>query len=600
MSALGRGGIFQFEGFRLDRNAGALFRRRDDATFVPIVLGLRAFDVLDVLVGRAGELVSRDEFMAAVWPATVVEDSNLNMQIAALRRVLDEGRADGSCIQTIPGRGYRFAVPVTRVEPSASLASGRSSGNGAGGPTTEHPKPHDPSAPSRSRDTRPTVPPRERKWLWCGSLALVTGALCLLAISTVVSNWHLPQPQSTRPPPRLSIVVLPFTDLSDDRDGQNLANRLTKEVTTDLSRIPGMFVISRNTAFTYENKFVDTRQMGRELGVRYALEGSVQRSGNQVRVNAQLIDAETGATLWAERFDGEVGNLFALQDDITRRMAIALNLELTNRAAGRLTEHSDALDYILRGRAAMNTPASRDGFAERVSLFEHALSLDPSSVEARSLLAVVLAGRVLHQMTDSAAADIAHAEDLIGQVLSASPDDLRAHWAKGLLLRLAGRPEEATFEFEAVLAQDRNLRDALYQVGWCKAMTGLIDEAIPAAQQLIHLSPRDPYIANRYVRVGWLHLIQSDIDEAIPWLERSRSANPVLLDAHFFLASAYGLKGETDRAEAELAEYRRLRGGHYFSSIAQLARGYWGVPKTRALVEATVFAGLRKAGVPEE
>jgi len=151
-----------------------------------------------------------------------------------------------------------------------------------------------------------------------------------------------------------------------------------------------------------------------------------------------------------------------------------------------------------------------------------------------------------------------------------------------------------------VLAQDRNLRDALYQLGWCKAMTGLIDEAIPAAQQLIHLSPRDPYIANRYVRVGWLHLIQSDIDEAIPWLERSRSANPVLLDAHFFLASAYGLKGETDRAEAELAEYRRLRGGHYFSSIAQLARGYWGVPKTRALVEATVFAGLRKAGVPEE
>src|SRR6516165_3615911 len=120
MSALGRGGIFQFEGFRLDRNAGALFRRLDDATFVPIVLGLRAFDVLDVLVGRAGELVSRDEFMAAVWPATVVEDSNLNMQIAALRRVLDEGRADGSCIQTIPGRGYRFTAPVMRVAADAS------------------------------------------------------------------------------------------------------------------------------------------------------------------------------------------------------------------------------------------------------------------------------------------------------------------------------------------------------------------------------------------------------------------------------------------------------------------------------------------------
>jgi TolB-like protein len=444
------------------------------------------------------------------------------------------------------------------------------------------------------------VPPRERKWLWCGSLGLIAGAVCLLAALVTASDWRLPQPSSARPPPRLSIVVLPFTDLSDDRDGQNLANRLTEEVTTDLSRIPGMFVISRNTAFTCENKFVDTRQMGRELGVRYALEGSVQRSGSQVRVNAQLIDAETGATLWAERFDGEVGNLFALQDDITRRMAIALNLELTNRAAGRLTEHSDALDYILRGRAAMNTPPSRDNYAKAIRLFERALSLDPGSVEAKSWLATVLVARTIDGMTDSTGADIERAEDLIERALAASRFDPQAHYAKGVLLRLQGRPEDAAFEFEVVLAHNRNSPGAIFQLGWCKLMTGSIDEVIPGAQKLIHLSPHNPYIATRYVRVGWVHLIQSHIEEAIPWLERARSANPVFLDPHFFLASAYGLKGETDSAEAELAEYRRLRGGHYFSSIAQLARGYWGVPKTRALVEATVFAGLRKAGVPEE
>lgn len=319
-----------------------------------------------------------------------------------------------------------------------------------------------------------------------------------------------------------------------------------------------------------------------------------------MRVNTQLIDAKTDTTLWAERFDGDMGNLFALQDDTTRRMAIALNFELINRAQGRLIVHSDALNYILRGRAALNTPPSRDSYAKAVNLFERALELDPDSVEAKSRLANALVERTMQAMTDSAAADIARAKDLIGQVLAVSPFDRPAHLTKGKLFRLEGRPEEATFQFEAVLAANRNSIDALFQLGWCKLMTGSIDEVIPAAEQLIHLSPRDPYIANRYARIGWVHLMQSHIDEAIRWLERARSANRVWSDPHLFLASAYALKGETERGAAELAEFQRLRGGHHFSSIAQLARGYWGVPRTRALVEATVFPGLRKAGVPEE
>jgi TolB-like protein/DNA-binding winged helix-turn-helix (wHTH) protein len=595
MGALGRGGTFLFEGFRLDRNAGALFRRDDVGAFVPMAVGSRALEVLDVLVERAGDLVSRDEFMTAVWPTTVVEDTNLNMQIAALRRVLDEGRGDGSCIHTIPGRGYRLAVPVTRVEPS-----GQRSGNGAGGPVALQPEPENPAPPSRSRNTPPKALPRERKWLWCGGLALVAGALCLLAVAITVPNWHLPQSGETHPAPRLSIVVLPFADLNDDHNQGQLANSITEELITDLSLLPDIRVTSRNTAFTYGNRFVDTKQIGRELDVRYVLEGSVQRSASQVRVNAQLIDAETDANLWAERFEGDMGKLFALQDDITRRMAIALDLELTNRAARRLTEHSDALDYILRGRAVMNKPFSRDNFAEAVILFERALELDPGSVEARARLAIALVGRVLNAMTASPAADIARAEDLIGQALAASPLDPRAHFAKGILLRRKGRPEEAAFEFEAALAQNRNWVGALFQLGWCKLMTGSIDEVIPAAQQLIHLGPHDPNLAALYQRVGWGHLMQSHIDEAIPWLEKSRSVNPVFSDAHFLLASAYALRGDAERGAAELAEARRLRGGSSFSSIAQLARGYWGVPKTRALVEATVFAGLRKAGVPEE
>jgi TolB-like protein/DNA-binding winged helix-turn-helix (wHTH) protein len=359
-------------------------------------LGSRALDVLGTLVEQAGDLVSRDEFMAAVWPATVVEDTNLNMQIAALHRVLDDGRTNGSCIQTIPGRGYRFAVPVTRAEPSASLASGRPSGNNARDPTAELSGPPIPATPSRSGMALPIVRPRERKWLWRGGLALVAGALCLLAAVAVVSNWRQSEYGATGPAPRQSIVVRPFANLGSDPEQQYLADGVTEDLTIDLSRIAHLFVISRNTAFTYRNKPVDAKQIGRELGVRYVLEGSVRRSGNQVRATAQLIDAETDAQLWAERFDHDMGDLLALQNDITSRIAVALNLELDTAAATRSAVHPDALDYILRGRAALSKPPDRASHAETITLFERALELDPRSVEAQSYLAIVLVGRVLN------------------------------------------------------------------------------------------------------------------------------------------------------------------------------------------------------------
>jgi TolB-like protein/class 3 adenylate cyclase len=172
--------------------------------------------------------------------------------------------------------------------------------------------------------------------------------------------------------PRLSIVVLPFSNLSDDPEQQYFADGITEDLTTDLSRIAGTFVISRNTAFTYRNKPVATKQIGRELGVRYVLEGSVRRSGSRVRVTAQLIDAETDAHLWAERFDHDTADLFALQDEITSRIAIALSLEITRREAARPTVNPDALDCILRGRAALSKPPSRDTYAEAIRQFEHA------------------------------------------------------------------------------------------------------------------------------------------------------------------------------------------------------------------------------------
>ena len=598
MDALTTADTLLFEDFRLSRSG--LSRRDQSGTFVPVSIGSRALEILAVLVARPGELVTRDEIIKEVWPGTIVEYSNVPVQIAALRRALDEGRPEGSCIQTIPGRGYRFTVPVMSVESSVSTACGRQSGKGASGPINEQPELPDPPAPRRCDNTPPTVPPRARRRFWAGGLVLVAGGLCLLGIMVTALNLRSPRFGAVSPAPRLSIVVLPFIDLSDDRDQRQLANSITDELTTNLSLLPDVRVTSQKTAFTYGSKFVDTKQVGRELRVHYLLEGSVQRSGGQVRVNAQLIDSETDANVWAERFDGEIGNLFVLKDDITRRIVNALNVEMINRAAGRLTEHSDAMDYILRGRAANNQPSSPAGFAEQARLFERALSLDPGSVDAMTLLATVHAQRALEAMTDSPATDIARAEELIGKALEVSPLNPRAHFARGMVLRMQGRPEEATFEFEAVLAHNPNSVAALFQLGTSKMWAGLIDEVIPATEQLIHLSPRDPYIANRYMQIGFVHLLQSRTDEATLWLEKARSANPELRYVHASLAAIYALKGDTERAAAELGEARGLADDGRFSTMARLSLRYWGVPKIRAIAEATLFAGLRKAGVPEE
>jgi TolB-like protein/class 3 adenylate cyclase/Flp pilus assembly protein TadD len=402
--------------------------------------------------------------------------------------------------------------------------------------------------------------------------------------------------------PRLSIVVLPFANLSDDREQQYFADGITDDLTTDLSRLADMFVISRNTAFTYRDKPVDTKQIGGELGVRYLLEGSVRRSGDQVRVNVQLIDAESDAHLWAERFDCVTGDLFALQNEITSRIAVALDLELVGAEAARPTEHPDALDYILRGRALGYGNAPRpENYAEAIALFERALALDPQSVQAQSWLANALAARVLDQMSDTPVADLARAEGLVGQALAASPGSPPAHFAKGHLLRAQNRFEEAIPEYETVLAFNRNWVLALAALGSCKLYAGSIEEALAAQEQAIRLSPRDPYISNWYWRVGMVHLLQSRTEEAIVWLKKARTANPRYAGPHACLASAYALKGEANRAVDELAEARRLSADGRYASVARLrASQYFGVPKIRALFEATYFGGLRKAGMPEE
>src|SRR6516225_389630 len=348
--------IFLFEDFRLDRRGG-LFRCNGAGTFEPVAIGSRALDILGVLIERAGEVVSKDEIISAVWPGTVVEDSNLTVQISALRRGLDRGRANESCIQTVSGRGYRFAAKVTRCgtdPPPAGGGNGEDRGDG--------------TLLASSLATGARV--RQRPWREIAVLFVVLTVFGSLAAWIWDHRWF----GSADTRPRFSMVVLPFSNLGPDPGQEQFVDTITSDLTVALARIGHSFVISRNTAFTYRNKSLDTKQIGRELGVRYVLEGDVRRSGNRVRVDAQLIDAETDALVWAQQFDGGVGNLFALEDDITRRIAIALGIELVDREAARPTRDPNAFDYILRGTAVMNAPKTRRTYAEAVRLFDRALA----------------------------------------------------------------------------------------------------------------------------------------------------------------------------------------------------------------------------------
>ena len=520
--------IFEFEEFRLDRQGDGLSRRDQAGAYVPLPVGPRTLDVLSVLVERAGELVTKEEIMAAVWRRSVVENANLTVQIAALRRVLDQGRSEGSCIQTVAIRGYRFLPAVTRVE-------------------------------------------------------------------------HADTPQVIAP--RLSIVVLPFADLSECGGQQYFADGITDDLTTDLSRLQHVLVISRNTAFTYKDQRVDARQIGRELGVRYVLEGSVRRSGNQVRVNAQLIDAATNTHLWAERFDHDIGDLFAVQNEITGRIANTLGWELIGAETARPTEGPDALDYLLRGRAALQrSGGARDKAAEAADLFEHALALDPSSVEAQGRLADALVNLGFSKDPAAKAADFQRAEELLAQALATSPSDSYVHFVKGRLLRIAQRCEEAIPEFEIALAANRNNPVALVEQSMCKYLTGGSDqEAIALTERAIRLSPRD---LNRwwwYTWIGYVHLLESRVDESIAWLEKGHTVSPRAHNPYFALAAAYGFKGERDHARANLAEAQRLLGSDRYSTVARVrVNSDLNTPAVRDRWETVYIAGMRAAGLPEE
>jgi TolB-like protein/Flp pilus assembly protein TadD len=392
--------------------------------------------------------------------------------------------------------------------------------------------------------------------------------------------------------------VLPFANIGGDPEQEYFVDGVTESLTTDLSRISGSFVIARNTAFSYKRKAIDVKQIGRELNVRYVLEGSMQRGGNRLRVNVQLIDAETGNHLWAERFDKPVADLFDMQDEIVSRLANTLNAQLIAVEARRAerSPHPDATDLCFQGAAWLNMGRAAETMARARVFYERALALEPGNVEALVGTAWVNFAAGTHYLTDDRIERLAAAEAAVTKALSLAPNHPRAHSVMGLVQIYTNRAAQGIAECERALALDRNLAGAHAGVGIAKFFLGRGGETEAHMEQALRLSPRDAYVYIWTMFVGQAKFWQGADAEAIVWLRRSLEANRNNPIGQFYLAAVLAHIGELDEARAS------AQAGLALNPNFSIRRFRTSPPSNRPVYLAgreRLYEGLRMAGVPE-
>jgi TolB-like protein len=398
--------------------------------------------------------------------------------------------------------------------------------------------------------------------------------------------------------PRLSIVVLPLSNIGGDPEQEYFVDGVTESLTTDLSRISGAFVIARNTAFTFKGRPVDVKHIGRELNVRYVLEGSVQRGGNRLRVNVQLIDAETGNHLWAERFEKAVADLFDMQDEIVSRLANTLNSQLIAVEARRAerSPHPDTTDLCFQGAAWFNKGRHPEHLGQGRRYFEQALALEPGNVEALVGTALIDVGIATTFYTDDRIERLTTAEVTATRALSLAPNHPRAHFVLGMVQVFTHRVAQGIAECERALVLDRNLASAHAHIGVAKLLIGRGVETEAHIKEALRFSPRDTdlYIWTMYGGLA-AFLLGADA-EAVDWLRHSLEANRNYPIAHFFLAAALAQVGELSEARAS------VQGGLALNPSFSIRRFRNNSPSNHPAYLALrerLYEALRTAGVPE-
>jgi TolB-like protein/class 3 adenylate cyclase len=399
--------------------------------------------------------------------------------------------------------------------------------------------------------------------------------------------------------PRLSIVVLPFANIGGDPEQEYFVDGVTESLTTDLSRMIGSFVIGRNTAFTYKGKHVDLKRVGLDLGVRYVLEGSVQRSGNRMRVNVQLIDSETGNHLWAERFDKPVADLFDMQDEVVARLANQLGTELITAEARRAERapHPNSMDLYFQGMAVANRGFTPENLSQARSLFERALSLDHGNIEALVGTAYVDAMRSIDFQTDDKPARLAVAEATLTRVLTMIPNHAMAHCLFGVVQIFSNRAIQGIAECEQALELDRNLAQAHGWIGLGKCFSGRAEETEAHVLKALRLSPRDSKAFNWMAQLAVAKSYLGDDDAAVGSFRRSiesnRNAPPFV---HFYLAAALAHLGRRDEARAAVQAGLALLPAF---TIARVRAGAATDNPIYLSQRQRIYEGMRIAGVPE-
>ena len=410
-----------------------------------------------------------------------------------------------------------------------------------------------------------------------------------------IQNGAAPTPRSA---PRLSIVVLPFANVGGDPEQDYFVDGVTESLTTDLSRIGALFVIARNSAFSYKGKAIDVRQVGRELNVRYVLEGSVQRSDKRLRVNVQLIDAESGKNLWAERFEKPVTDLFDMQDEIVSRLAHPLDAQLVVAEARRAERsvHPDAMDLMFQGHACVIKGSTHEHMTRARGFFERALAIDHRSIGALVGMAVVDVTIGASLLTDDRTLRGLAAETNAIKALSLAPNYAAAHQVLGAAYILTNRAELGISECEYALTLDRNLAVAHGSIGAAKFFMGRAAETEGHINEALRISPRDVF-AYTWMQIVGAAKMQSGADvEAVGWLRRSVEANRNLPLTHFLLAAALGLLGALDEARAA------AKAGLALDPSFTIRRMRMTVSSDNPVFLAgreRFYEGMRVAGVPE-
>jgi TolB-like protein len=495
----------------------------------------QVFDLLDYLIRNRERVVSKEDLINAIWNGRSVSDAALTTRLNVARSAVGDSGEEQRLIKTLPRKGFRFVGPVREVQ-----------------------------GPAGGEDANNPVEPRNP-------------ALTL--------------------PDKPSIAILPFANLSSDPEQEYFADGMAEDIITALSHFKALFVIARNSSFTYKGRAVDVKQVGRELGVRYVLEGSVRKAANRVRITGQLVDVATGTHLWADRFDGGLVDIFDLQDQVTESIvgAIAPAVEKAEieRAKRKPTESLDAYTLYLRGLARYYQFASRQANDEALRLFNSAIELDPDFASAYGRAASCYVYAKINGWFSDTAKEIAEVTRLAQRAVELGKDDAIALAASGWALAYVVRDlGVGAALIDRALVLNSNSAEAWFYGGWAKIYLGEPEAAIERLARAMRLSPLDPRLMGMRAGTAYAHFLLGRYDEAASWAAKALQDNPDYQPGLRIAAASNAMAGRPEQAHRAMARLRQLNPALRVSTLKD--RGPW-----RAEDLLRYEEGLRQAGLPE-